>query len=302
MAAFQPPTLQFSAGSIRSHIISGGILVGTRLCDYAGRMGENVLIDRIFGTTLLGSYTFANQVSRFSTEAVGNVTWTTLTLHSLTATKESIAEMHRKICRLLATLLFPMTALVTALAPQLVAAFLGERWVGLAFLIQFVMPIAAVTTVASQISAVLLAIDRFGIQFWLLIAYWLARLIVICLGWFVGLSWMLVALAIVTVFYVIFLLVLSEKATECALRPLIQELWGPTVSSIAAGLTCGVAVATFTPSATSTFASLCIGLTVFIAIMIMIDRKGISNDIHLLRRMFVHPPPSPLRGMDSNAS
>ena len=53
----------------RHHLASGGAMIAIRISDYAGRLIENFFVNRMFGTTLLGSYTFGNQVSKVSTEA-----------------------------------------------------------------------------------------------------------------------------------------------------------------------------------------------------------------------------------------
>ena len=78
LAAFHFPSAEFSFSALRPHLVSGGIMIATRMSEYAGRITENFLLDRIFGTALLGNYTFANQVSKFATDSAANVVWAAL--------------------------------------------------------------------------------------------------------------------------------------------------------------------------------------------------------------------------------
>jgi len=50
ITAFKMPAFEFSLSAIRPHMASGGLLVGTRICEYLGRVGENVkgLVEAVF--------------------------------------------------------------------------------------------------------------------------------------------------------------------------------------------------------------------------------------------------------------
>ncbi len=116
--AFQRPKRIFDWNILRPHMISGGILVVSRIFEYTGRAVENFLIDRIFGTALVGSYNFSNQVSKFVTDAASNVTWAAIYVQALNEKKERVVVLHRQLCRLLGVVLLPSTFLAAASSPR----------------------------------------------------------------------------------------------------------------------------------------------------------------------------------------
>ncbi|MBN9006622.1 MAG: oligosaccharide flippase family protein [Rhizobiales bacterium] len=294
--AFSAPKFEFDFAAVRPHMLSGGLLVGTRLSEYAGRIVENVLVDRIFGTALLGSYTFANQVSKFAGESIGNVTWTTLYVQALTGERRSIAELHRQLCRLLAAILFPSTLLAAAAAPELIHLLLGPKWVDLALLLQVLLPVSALTMVANQVGAALLAYGRFEIQFWCSAGQSLARVLVVCAGPWIGLTGTIWGLAIVALVYFISLLVYSEGPTGCRPLPMLKGLTGPAICGVLAGAACYACLRALPNSAGWTLTSLVLGLSIFAASMLVLDREGLTEDWQAIRALMSkrgeHPLPT----------
>jgi PST family polysaccharide transporter len=283
--AFEMPQLAFSMSSIRPHMASGGLLIGTRLTEYIGRVGENVLIDRIFGTALLGSFTFANQISRFATETVGNVSWAALYVQALTADRASIADIHRRLCRMLAGILFPATFLAAAAAPELIDALLGPKWSGLSLLLRILLPISALQVIAVQAGPILLAIDRFEIFFGCSVGLGIARLAAVCAGPWIGLASVVAAMAAVTLLYFAVLVMLSAPLTGCRVSPLLRGLAGPALSSLVAAGACLAMLHWLTPNLAATLVSLAAGLAVFTAAMFVVDRKGLTDDWNVVRRL-----------------
>lgn len=293
LAAFSLPTFEFSFAVVRTHLVSGGLIVISRLVDYASRVGENVLVDRIFGTSILGSYTFANQISKFAGEAVGNVTWGALYVQALTSDRRSTAEIHRKLCRLMSAILFPATFLAAAAAPELVASMLGAKWVELTPLIRIMLPIAAFLAVANQITAILLAINRFEIAFWCAVGQSVGRLLAVVSGVWIGLLGAVYGLVLVTLLYIAALLFYAEPSTGCRPTTMLRGLVGPTISSLAAAAACLLLLHLGAPSLGTTIVSLVIGAGVFAVCMLTIDRKGLAEDWETARRIMVGPKVNP---------
>ena len=117
-AAFERPTLEFRLASLKSHAVTGGSLIGSRLAELFGRQIENLMFGRVFGAANLGSYTFSNQVSRFLCEAAGNPIWGALYSHALREDARAVEPLHATLSRLLASALFPASALLAAAAPR----------------------------------------------------------------------------------------------------------------------------------------------------------------------------------------
>jgi O-antigen/teichoic acid export membrane protein len=289
VAAFSLPAFEFSLDVVKTHLASGGLIVTSRLVDYASRVGENVLVDRLFGTPMLGSYTFANQISKFAGEAIGNVTWAALYVQALTSNQYSASEIHRKLCRLISAILFPTTFLAAAAAPELVASLLGPKWVELTPLLRVMLPIAAFLTVANQVTAILLAINRFEIAFWCTVGLSLGRLLAVFSGAWIGLVGAVYGLACVTLIYIVALLFYSEPATGCNPIAILRGLAGPTISSFAATAGCLLFLHLSAASLGSTIASLVIGVGVFVSCMLVIDKKGLSEDWETARRIMASP-------------
>jgi O-antigen/teichoic acid export membrane protein len=283
VSAFERPRLQFSMSSIRPHMASGGLLIGTRLSEYIGRVGENVAIDRLFGTALLGSFTFANQISRFATETVGNVSWAALYVQALTADRASVVDIHRRLCRMLAGILFPTTLLAAAAAPELIDMLLGPKWTDVALMLRILLPVSALSIIAVQVGPILLAIDRFGIYFWCAVALSLARVVVACAGLWIGLAGVVYGIAGVTLLHFAILIMLSEPPTGCRVSPMLKGLAGPAMSSLVAAGGCLLMLRLLAPSTGATLVSLAVGLAVFTACMFLIDRKGLTEDWDIIR-------------------
>ena len=187
-AAFHFPKAIFSFTALRHHLASGGAMIAIRISDYAGRLIENFLVNRMFGTTLLGSYTFGNQVSKVSTEAASNVIWAALYAQALTGERSQIVILHRRLCRMLGIALFPATFLAAAAAPEIVGLLLGPKWIGLTFFLQVFLPALSLSAISSQTAPVLMANGRIDIFFWCIFGLSVGRVLAIGLGWWLGLD------------------------------------------------------------------------------------------------------------------
>jgi O-antigen/teichoic acid export membrane protein len=285
ITAFEMPGFEFSMSSIRPHMASGGLLIGTRLIEYLGRVGENILIDRIFGMALLGSFTFASQVSRFAAETVGNVSWATLYVQALTSDRASIVDIHRRLCRMLAATLFPTTLLAAAAAPELIDWLLGPKWTELALMLRVFLPMSAVSIIAVQVGPVLLAIDRFEIHFWCSAGLGVGRVLVVFAGLWIGLAGVVFGLAGVGLLHFAALLIFAKRSTGCRPLPMLQGLVGPAISSLVAAGSCLLVLRLLSSSAGSTLLSLAIGLAIFVACMFLIDSKSLADDWNIMRRI-----------------
>jgi PST family polysaccharide transporter len=290
--AFKMPAFEFSMSSIHPHMASGGLLIGTRLCEYLGRVAENVLIDRVFGTALLGSYTFANQVSRFAGETVGNVSWVTLYVQALTGERSSVVDVHRRLCRMLAATLFPSTLLAAVAAPELIDWLLGPKWVDLAFMLRVFLPTSALSIIAVQVGAILLARDRFGVFFWCSLGLSVARVVAVALGFWGGLTVVVYGLAVVSLLQFAALLIGSEAATGCRPLPMLRGLLGPAISSLIAAAICFLVLRMYPPSAVLTTSSLAIGFASYVACMFLIDRAALLDDLGTMRRLLLSRSPA----------
>jgi O-antigen/teichoic acid export membrane protein len=284
-AAFSLPGFEFSLDAVRTHLTSGGLLVMARLIDYGARAGESVLVQRFFGTPALGGYTFANQISKFSGEAIGNVTWAALYVQALTGNQPAIAEIHRKLCRLISVILFPVTFLAAVAAPELNAFLLGPKWAELTPLLQVLLPSAAFLTIANQITAILLAINRFEIAFWCAAGLNAGRLLAVLLGAWVGITGVAYGIGLVTLLYLTALLFFADQPTGCRPMALLRGLAGPFISSLAGAAGCYLCLRLYSTGVGSTIIALVGGTVIFIGFMLLLDRQGLIEDWKTARRV-----------------
>jgi PST family polysaccharide transporter len=277
-AAFYVPATTFSFRALGSHLASGGILIASRLVEYGGRSAESVLADRIFGTALLGSYNFSNQISKFATDAASNVVWSALYVQALTEPRERVVVLHRQLCRLLGVLLFPATFLAAAAAPELIEVTLGPKWPDLAFMIRVLLPIYTVSAIGAQTGPILLAYGRFDIQFWCMLAFSTGRLLAVGLGYWLGLHGVIYGVGAITVLFGAAMLVLPANATGCRPVPVLLGLVRPVVSSLIATGAFLLLNNVTSPSLALTLASLTGGLFVYVLCMLLIDREELHQD------------------------
>jgi O-antigen/teichoic acid export membrane protein len=284
-AAFELPKRQFDWELLRPHLVSGGIMIATRMSEYAGRIGENFLLDRIFGTALLGNYTFAGQVSKFTTDSAANVVWAALYVQALTGERDKIVILHRKLCRLLGLTLFPTMFLAAAAAPPLIDLFLGPQWADLVFFLRVFLPIYSFSVICSQSAPILLAYGRFDIQFSCILGVSIARIAAVAFGFWAGLPGTVYGIAVATLGFCAAMLVLPAKTTGSKPLPLLAGLVSPLVSSVLAVLVYFLIDSINRSSILWSFAGLAGGFVSYAAFMLLIDRKTMAEDYASIRRI-----------------
>jgi O-antigen/teichoic acid export membrane protein len=284
-AAFHFPAAEFSLAILRPHLLSGGILVASRIFEYTGRAAENFLVDRIFGTTLLGSYNFGNQVSKFVTDAASGVVWATLYAQALTEDKSRIIVLHRQLCRLLGVALFPTTFLAAAAAPELIMWLLGPKWPDLTLFLRVFLPLYSLSSICQQTGPLLLAYGRFDIQFWCMVGLSLGRVLAVGLGYWIGLEGAVYGVALVTLSYCLAMMVIPARATGCRPLPVLAGLVRPAISSVVAAAAFLMFKAEFPQNIVATLLCLIGGFIVYLLCMVLIDRKGLTEDWNSARRI-----------------
>lgn len=285
LAVFQLPEARFNFSVLRPHLVSGGILIASRMSEYAGRAAENFLLDRIFGTALLGSFTFANQVSKFATNSAANMSWGALYVQALTEDKDKIVVLHRQLCRLLGVAIFPATFIGAAAAPELVSLLLGPKWVDLAFLLRVFLPLYAFSAICAQTSPILLAYGRFDLQFWVTLGLTVARIAAVGFGFWVGLTGAVYGIAVGTLIYCTAMLIIPAKVTGCQPLPVLSGLVRPAVSSVIGAIAYLFTIDALPSGLVSTLACLGLGLLTYGLMMLLIDRKAMIQDWSSARRI-----------------
>ena len=278
LAAFHLPAARFSLAVLRPHLISGGILIVSRIFEFAGRATENFLINRIFGTAVVGSYNFSNQVSKFVSDAASNVTWGAIYVQALTEDRNKVVILHRQLCRLLGVVLFPTVFLAAAAAPELTFWMLGPKWADLPFLLRIFLPLYALSAISTQTAPLLLAYGRFDIQLWCMIGLSVGRILAVGLGYWIGIEGAACGVALVTLAFCIAMIVAPAGATGCRPLPMLAGLVRPVVSSLVASIAFLILKTIFPQNIVGTLLGLGAGFVVYLLCLVLIDRKGLIED------------------------
>jgi PST family polysaccharide transporter len=117
---------------------STGLTVA-RLANYvATNGGDNIVVSRYLGADAVGVYGRAYQLMSQPANLIGNVLEKVLfpAMAKVQDQREKLAAVYRKGVSLLATVMFPGSAMIYLLAPEIVQLLLGPKWVGVVFPLQ----------------------------------------------------------------------------------------------------------------------------------------------------------------------
>lgn len=283
--AFRRPSLVFKPSALTSHISTGSSLVCQRLADFSGRLAENLLFSRLFGTAALGTYTFANQVPRFVCEAASGPVWGALYAHALREDDEQIGQLHAKLVHLLALLLAPVAFLASATVPGLVYLVLGPAWMDAATILSILIPFYALNVVATQCGAVLLARGSGWTNFWLSVIQVCARIAAIPLGlWFgsVGIAW---GIAAALLLYSVLAPLALKRIRISSITAILKNLTAPTVAGILAGLACHWVVQPAPSDVLRIALALIAGGVTYLVALVILEGRRLKEDLVGMKRM-----------------
>jgi PST family polysaccharide transporter len=113
--------------------------IATRMSEYAGRITENFLLDRIFGTALLGNYTLPIRFP--SSRQIGGERRPSALCAGADGRKKPDRHPAPQALPTVGRDFVPPCFLVAAAAPELIDLLLGPKWVDLAFFLQVLLPL-----------------------------------------------------------------------------------------------------------------------------------------------------------------
>jgi len=150
------PRLMFSMELFRDLLRFGGHVTGVRILSYVGSRILDILIGYFFGAVALGYYTLAWQlVGRIGAVMVQVLSQVTMSGFSRAQADGRVLLRHLLgVNRLTAALVFPLFALVGALAGDLVILVYGGGWGQSAILISLLAPIGPAMVMISSLGDV----------------------------------------------------------------------------------------------------------------------------------------------------
>jgi O-antigen/teichoic acid export membrane protein len=283
MAGFVRPTLQFRLSALLGHLSTGSALLGVKFSDFSGRLVENLLYGRAFGAAGLGIYTFANQAPRFICEAASGPVWAALYAHALRENKDSLEKAHINLVRLLSSLVFPVAALLSATAPEILRVILGPKWDAASTLLRILIPFYALNVVSAQSGAVLLAKGRGWLLFWISILLTVGRVAAVAAGPETGQIGVAYGIGVTLTIYSF--LMFAAPGYYRGARRLVLATAAPIVASAAAGLVCYACARMVSGSLVWIGVCWALGGLVYFAVLIALQRKTIRGYHKTLRAL-----------------
>lgn len=193
VTASMRPGLTFSVASLRGLLRFGVFVYGEQILNFLTRNLDNIIIGRFLGAEALGYYSLAYSlmllpVSRI-TDTVTRVVFPAFSL--IQRDDARLRAGYVKIVRYVSLITFPMMAGMLAVAPQLIVAVYGPKWLPAAPVLQIFCLVGALQSIVALSSTVQYAKGRTDISFkWNLLALGCDTV-----AFFVGLRWGIVGVA-----------------------------------------------------------------------------------------------------------
>ncbi len=282
--AFERPRAVFRPSAMLGHLLSGGILMGSRVADLACRSSESLLFGNAFGPASLGAYNLSTQIPRFLFEAFGNPCWSALFAHGLSEERGRLVQIYYKVSRFMAFITFPTAAILTAAGPELMAYSLGPTWRQAGTFAQILAPGYAIGATASIGTALLLAFNANHVFFLLTVLLAGGRVIAVGAGFYLD-AWQSVIL--VTIAHIIYSIVvwLSVKnIVGVKLSKLLRGVGGSFCASVLAGAVCWGILLVGETSLGTLCGAIGVAAAIFIAVMMLMEGTSIKSDLMSLKR------------------
>jgi PST family polysaccharide transporter len=284
-ADFYRPTFHFQFSLLHRHLLAGSSQVGTRLFELAGQLVENLVFSRMFGSVALGTYTFANQATRFICDAAGRPISAALYSYAVSEDQRSVARLHEKLCRLLASVLFPIAFLLSAPAPQVFNLMLEPKWASSATLVQILFPFFAFRNIGALSTSILLANGRNAIVFWIGSGLTLGRVLSVCAGAWFGPIGVAYGLGLAHLFYAAAMFIVPTETTGSHVWLLFRNILAPLASAVMAWLVCFLVLSLQLDGPIRTLLAVITGAFVYLLAMIALEGKQFRADMHAIQRV-----------------
>lgn len=284
------PRFKFDLKALVSHWGIGGAILGGRLADLASRTIENSIVSRTLGAAALGTYSYANQIPRFLSEAVSNPIWHNLYYLCLNGRSEDIPGHYVRHSRMIALVVFPAAALLAVSLPAVVPLLLGPEWSGTIFPMTLLLITYPFTTLAGQTGAVLYAQGNARLPLTGSVLMAIGRVIVVALTPWIGMVGVAWGLAAVNMFYWLGMTIYCQPHIGNRFIDIIQALTGPFVASVLAAAALYVVLGHHAELLWLIGFGLLSGV-VYVGGLLVFDRRLIMLDVQVVTAMLTKRKP-----------
>ena len=288
-AAWAPPTLEFELASLRDHATTGGALLVGRIGELLGKLGENAVFGHVFGTASLGSYTLANQVSRFACDAVSNPVLGAFYAHALHETDAAVAALHAQLSRIVTLILLPAMSIAAAVAPVAFPLVLGPKWAEVAPVFQAVAVPYALAAAAWLSGQILLKHGMVDRSAKVILATGMLRIALVGTGLLIGpvsVAWLVGGSYVVQALAMTFAVPQGKGAER---RALVLGLL-PPAGAAAAAAAAAAALLLQVPHSLPFVVSACLlGCATYAGVLVLLDGRALRADILSLSQVLRRP-------------
>ena len=285
IVAFQLPRLAFSWRAVSSHTLMGGGVLAGKTIDSVGRMLEAGIVNRRFGGSGLGVYSFGYQAAWSMSQAVYNPVWTALYVHCLNHHDDAgQRRLYERLLRLVAMITLPATLLVAALAERLCRDLLGPAWGHGALMLAIIFPSLAFGLLGQLHGAALFGRGRSKPQTVVSALYTALRIgaVLAPLGGWTGLA---VLVGLSNVGYFIIGLANAKAALGWPASRAIAAICPPAVAAGLAAATVWILQAHAPPGLLAFVVLGSIGAALYLVLLALFDFRNVKQDLGRLAQM-----------------
>jgi O-antigen/teichoic acid export membrane protein len=192
--------------------------------------------------------------------------------------------LFHRLLRLAVILTLPATFLVAGTSGSLVARFLGPSWSGSVLLIALIFPSQALASAGQLATAAMYAKGRTLPQTIVAIIYSTLRIVAVLIA-FGGWPALAIYLAGANILYFGISLLNAQIVLKWRLSGAVGALAGPLFASLAAAFAAHLVIGRLPPTLISLIATGALGMVVFAAVLCLLDRSRIKDDLASVRDM-----------------
>ena len=226
-------TPRFELGTIRRFFAYGLTMTGDRLAYYCYTVSDTVIIGRVLGETLLGTYSVAHTLASLPSEKLlPIVTQVSFASYSrIQDDRERIARNVRRSIQVISFVAFPIFFLMASVAPEAIALILGDRWRSIVVPFQVLCLIMPLTAIAPVLPPAVFATGRPMVNLVNMVFSFAAMAIAFLIAVRYGV--VAVCLAWVVVYPLVFLVTTKRCVNAIGLRltDVLKEIWFPLLAS-----------------------------------------------------------------------
>jgi O-antigen/teichoic acid export membrane protein len=187
------PVFRWEAKEIRDLIGFSGNLVGFNVFNYFIRNADNFLIGRFLGASELGYYSMAYRLMLWPLQNISNVVGRVLfpALSSLQSNHDRLASAYIRATAAITLITAPLMLGFFVLREPFVAVALGSRWLPVANILAWLVPVGLLQSIGTTVGTLYLATGRTDVMF----KWGVGTGLLVIPAFYIGLNWGAVGVA-----------------------------------------------------------------------------------------------------------